>query len=73
MRTQSVFPHVVVPAGPFLGLRHWTRWMSEITSICLHDCLAFIALGEVLLLQALPLLCQENQYLILRSGRCTLY
>lgn len=42
--------------------------MGEITSICLHDCLAFIALGEVLLSQALPLLRQENQYLLLRSG-----
>lgn len=37
--------------------------MGQITSICLHDCLGFIALEEVLL-QALPLLGQENQYLV---------
>lgn len=29
--------------------------MRAETSICLHDCLGFIALGELLLSQALPL------------------
>lgn len=67
MRALCVFPPVVVPAGPYLGLRRQTCKMGKITSICLHDCLAFIALEEVLLSQALFLLNLENQYLLLCS------
>lgn len=48
-------PLGVVPVGSFPGLHHWTRRMRAETSICLHDCLGFIALGELLLSRALPL------------------
>lgn len=67
MRALCVFPPVVVPAGSYLGLHRQTHKIGKITSICLHDCLAFIALEEVLLTQALLLLNQENQYLFLCS------
>lgn len=60
MRALCVFPPMVVPAGSYLGLRRQTHEMGKITSIGLHDCLAFIALEEVLLSQALPLLNQKK-------------
>lgn len=48
-------PLGVVPAGSFPGLRHWPRRVCAEAPICLHDCLGFIALGELLLSPALPL------------------
>lgn len=41
--------------GLFQACAIWTHRMRAETSICLHDCLDFIALGELLLSQALPL------------------
>lgn len=37
---------LVVLPGSFLGLHHWTGKIGKITSICLHDCLDFIAFYE---------------------------